>query len=440
MKCPYQAVYQKAGYDMSACSGCNGVSLDCKQSAEGLAVELKKSKTPVVVKDDAVGSATRKASVIFGKVTREYDVIEDPQPHFIIETDTHVRGWYQDKAADKPRTCTSEYYLMTPYRGCNMCTFCYLPGMRGYYASGYMSVDLGYPDQVRRDLEHLNIAFPAYFSPFCESFNTLEPLYHNSERAARVCNEFNVPVMFTTKKQVPEWAWDVLSYNKYSSLQVSLNTSDNDVWRTVAPGADDVSVLRQNLAKAKEKGVYALLRVDPMLPFITTETAIFELVDSLKHYVDHVVFGFAEFGYAMKKRVFARYEQLFGGSVFEEFSNVYDTTMGGNYVPNTQFRFDFFNKMSAFMQDIGITMSTCSEWYEGEDGKLKPLNEYNTSKSCHGIVVPVHYKADDGKFYPLKGCHGACLSCPSNACGNKTLHQATALEYSVLKKLEVKVE
>ena len=60
----------------------------------------------------------RTVKAVFGKVTKEFPVIEKPVPHAVIDTVTHVRGWYQDKDADKPRTCTSEYFLMTPYRGC----------------------------------------------------------------------------------------------------------------------------------------------------------------------------------------------------------------------------------------------------------------------------------------------------------------------------------
>lgn len=390
----------------------------------------------------------RVVSAVFGKVTKNFEVIESPIPHCFIDSKTSLRGWYQDKDADKPRTCTSEHFLMTPYRGCvgangkPVCTFCYLPGMRGYYSTGVVCVDKNYPEYVRQDLEKLNVAFPAYFSPFCETFNELEPVYHMTEQAARVCNEFNVSVLFTTKRQVPDWAWEVLKQSPYSSLQVSINTFDNETWNKVAPVADDVDILLENLRTCKEQGVYSLLRIDPILPFITKFEDIEALVDYVveEGIVDHIVFSFAEFGYAMRKRVFALYSELFPDE-YPQFEEAYSESFGGNYIVDTELRVEFFHKMAKKLEGTDITMSTCSELVKDETGKLVTLQsvypELLTSVSCHGIRVPVHYKGADGLFHPYESCHGACLHCSSNACGETLLNKAKANDYSSYKKMRV---
>jgi len=362
-----------------------------------------------------------------------------------------LRGWYQDsrKAMDvvKPRTCSSEYLLCAPYRGClgkegqKTCTFCYLDNMRGYFQLGVVSLDLSYPEQLKKDLDSMNVGFPAYFSPFCECFNDLEDIYHMTESSAQVFVDYGLPVMFTTKREVPDWAIEQLKQSPYSSLQVSINTCDNEVWKRLAPIADDIVTLISNLIKAKDEGIYTLLRIDPILPYITKEEDITELVDLVLEYgcVDHIVFSFAEFGYPAKAKIFALYKELFPES-YNDFESVYTEKFGGNNIVDTKFRLDFFGKMKEKLEGTGVTMSTCSELIVGENGQLRGIPEYQTSKSCHGIASKTHYKGEDGLFHPLEQCEGACLHCTSNACGVQRLNEARANSMSDYKKMQVLVK
>jgi hypothetical protein len=60
-------------------------------------------KMPIEIVNDKKVAYTQ-----FGKVKKEFDVIEEPIPHCFIETQTRLRGWYQDsrKAVAQSRCCT----------------------------------------------------------------------------------------------------------------------------------------------------------------------------------------------------------------------------------------------------------------------------------------------------------------------------------------------
>jgi DNA repair photolyase len=402
-------------------------------------------KMPIEIVNDKKVAYTQ-----FGKVKKEFDVIEEPIPHCFIETQTRLRGWYQDSRkaveVEKPRTCSSEYFLCAPYRGClgkegqKTCTFCYLDNMRGYFQLGVVSLDKTYPEQLKKDLDSLEIGFPAYFSPFCECFNDLEEIYHMTQQSAQVFVDYGLPVMFTTKREVPDWAIEQLKQSPYSSLQVSINTCDNEVWQKLAPIADDVTTLVSNLVKAKEAGVYTLLRVDPILPYITREQDIIDLVDLMLEFkcVDHILFSFAEFGYAAKGKIFKLYQELFPEE-YPDFESAFTERFGGNNIVDTKVRLEFFGKMKEKLKDTGVTMSTCSELIVGENGQLRGIPEYQTSVSCHGVATKVHYKGKDGKFHPFKECYGACLHCTTNACGVERLNQARANGMPDYKKMQILV-
>lgn len=396
----------------------------------------------------------------FGKTKKEYDIINEPVPHCIIDTQTNIRGWYQNSnkttEVTKPRTCSAEYFALTPYRGCfalddenkikPACTFCYLPSLQGYTNLGVMSVDVNYDKQLRSNLEQLNIGFPAYISPLTDCFNPLEDVYHMTQKSMELFNEFNLPIMVCTKQEIPQWAYDELQKNKYSSLQVSLTTTNDEVWNKMAPAAESVETLLTNLATAHEAGIYTLLRIDPILPFICKEEDIEALVDTVIALgcVNHIVFSFAEFGYAMKGKVFAQYKELFPEE-YSAFESIYSEKFGGNYIVDSNYRVNFFTKMCKKLEGTGITMSTCSELVYDETHKLQPLAkihpEFQTSVSCHGIGVPIHFKnPKTGKFLPFTNCNKACLHCQTNPCGIKRLYEAHANTFNDYKKLHQEKE
>ena len=57
----------------------------------------------------------RKVSLTLGRHIREFEIIEEPFPHILIESKKELHGWYKGK-----RESTGERMLENPYNGCSV--------------------------------------------------------------------------------------------------------------------------------------------------------------------------------------------------------------------------------------------------------------------------------------------------------------------------------
>lgn len=387
-------------------------------------------------------------SMVRGGELKPAKVYTKPMKHIVNDSNPNPRGWYKNKhSADRvrPRPCYSEAVLTTPYGGyCHVgCQFCYIDlGTRGYRSTGIPTVSPDYPDEMAKKISKMMIAAPFYISSFTEPFQILEDDYHIVERLVDVLVGEGLPVFFLSRRIPPEWAIHALQQNPYSYMQWSINTSDTFIYKKLSPGSYKIDEVMVSMKELSSRGIYISIQCNPILPGIVS-------LDDIKHLVEliaenggnHVIFKFAEQVVNQRKILIERLRSAKLKGV-DKFDDVFDQVIGGVYTVNQELRVEWLNELLAYTRKLGVTMSTCYEYYDNGKAGANIAPYFTTSDQCHGRGVPVFYRPALGEpFKPLPGCYRkGCLYCAEHgtkACNNETLLNAQALTYSDYKTIHL---
>lgn len=378
-------------------------------------------------------------------------VFLDPIPHVVLPSQ-HVplRGWYKSKFEPsniRPRPCFTDALLTQPYGGfCAVgCCFCYINnGSRGYRGQGVTVVDPTYPEKIAKQLTTMRTAAAVYMSSFIDPFLEVEEHYHNTERVARAVDAQGLPMFFLTRKQPPGWAFDLLTHNKYSYMQFSINTSDAADWRLLSPKAVSLPQQLDNVREMHRRGIYISIQVNPIIAGVTTNEHILKLIHDLAEAgANHLIFKFVEIVYpavqGMVRQIKARFRER-----ADAFEALFTQNIGGVRTIDEDYRIAALDLFKAECAKVGVTMSLCYEYvYErNPDGSIKNKTgvsigrKYITGDQCHGHRVPMFSRRETTQpFEPIESCPpSGCLYCADDfggetnvPCGNILLAKAPAL-------------
>lgn len=381
----------------------------------------------------------------------------DPVPHIRIEKAKELQGWYKDKHVEpgiRNRPCFTDAILTEPYGGfCTVgCAFCYInSGMRGYRGTGLISVPMGYGAQVGKMLDRMKTSAAGYFSSFTDPFGALEPVYHNTEEAARAFVARGLPIFFLSRLAYPGWAYDLLGASRYSYAQKSINTPDPDVWKTLSPGALPLDAHLDEIRELRRRGIYVSIQVNPIVPGVVSHFDVVRLFERLAEAgANHVIVKFVEAGYSWAPAMVERIGKRFGPERGAAFAALFTENIGGQRTIVEDYRLEGHRLYRRAATDLGMTYATCYEYRmeRREDGSI--LNktgvsigrEFTTADQCHGQRVPMFSRETlDEPFREVAECPpSGCLYCADEApggeprCGSDLFGDAKALRLVHLKR------
>lgn len=381
---------------------------------------------------------------------KELKVFLDPSPHVVLDQSVQLQGWYKSKReapGRRSRGCHTEALLAKPYGGrCPVsCTYCYINnGVRGYQGQGISVVDPKYPEKFRRQVSRLKTAAHIYLSPFTDPFNPLEDHYHNTQGVMEACAEFNLPMLVTTRRPVPEWAWPLLRKNPHSYIHFSLNTPDAEAWAQLSPGAASLAEILEQVKKAKKLGIYVGMQINPIVPGLTSTAEIVKLIKMVKKAgASHCIFKFVELVYPAVKPFRAVLAARFGEKVAAGFDAVMTDNSSGVKTAAEEYRREALAIFKKTCDEVGVTMALCHEFENVDGGASIPMSGFQSAESCHGKSVPMYTRDSTAQaFRALTSCPpSGCLKCEESAgagkppCGSALLQQATALKLSDYAKM-----
>ncbi|MGQ9629810.1 MAG: radical SAM protein [bacterium] len=347
---------------------------------------------------------------------REFDVIDRPRPHIVVSSQKELHGWPPGK-----RECTAERMLINPYNGCSHgCWFCYAQ-YNGYFAlhrrTGVIAVFEDLPRTIARQLDGLDVASCAYLSPATDPFQPLDRYYHLSEKIVREFISRDLPVEFITKGVVPEGILDMIEGHPHSFGQVSILTLDDTLRHRLTPFGASTRQLLENIERMARRGIFAVCRIDPILPYINDEEEnLRKLVrEAVNRGAKHIVSSCLDIFRRVEEDTYKGLEN-FSGDLLPSYRELYVERIRENLHARIEYRRRLFATLRQICDESKVTFALCME-YERDGKRIRGLNrDFATSRNCEGIDIPI-YRRRGNIFVPISDCDGACLRCSEAVCG-----------------------
>lgn len=338
------------------------------------------------------------------------------------------------------RECTSERLLINPYNGCeHNCFFCYAHAFPGYFAqfrkTGVITVFKEFDKVVEAQLDRLKVASCGYLSPVTDPFQPINTEYRLTEKIMRIFESRNIPVEVVTKGVISDDAIRLLKRQEHSFAQLSILTLDETKREWMMKRGASTDELLMNVERLSNAGVFTVCRVDPVLPYITSDKS--ELEALIRKVVDagasHIITSCLDIPKVMEREIYAKIERRYGKELRGKYKRLYVEEMSGRKHARIEYRRKLFGWIREICDRKGVKMGLCMEFEKMVvDGKeqFSGLNqEFMTSTNCEGINIPIYVRRGD-VYEPVKSCDGNCLACYRTSgkpgCGIEELKRAAA--------------
>ena len=362
-------------------------------------------------------------------------LIKEPFPHILRKSSKQIHGWWHGRDPYGRRDCTCERLLVNPYNGCSHgCVFCYAGAY--FPEQKHIVVCKDYDKQVAKQLDSIDVASCGYLSPVTDPFQPINDTYHLAEKIIKVFVDRNIPIEFVTKGEVPQEALEIMKNQKHCFGQVSIVTLNEDLHKQLVPGGPPPKVLLNNIERMKEAGIYAVCRIDPIIPGITDDLSEIEaLMEAAKKAgAGHIIVSCLDLPRRLSKSIVKSLSKIYP-PVKEEYKKLYSENIGGYLHAGRDYRYKLFSLIGWLAKRMELTYALCMEFgYSRKLFREKPVLEglnryYMTSKVCEGKEVPLYFRGKNG-FFPLAGCIGNCLTCRKPLCNIAELPTAGAWKLS----------
>ncbi|MCP8315165.1 MAG: hypothetical protein H3Z53_12480 [archaeon] len=330
---------------------------------------------------------------------------------------------------------------------------CYSRALRGYFKlwdeKGIITVFKDFNIKVAEELDKLYVASCGYLSPTIDPFQKpIEDRYHLSEKTAHEFLRYNLPIVFITKQgdNVPIKLLDEMAKHQHCFCEFTILSCDDEILKIFSPKGAKVEQQFKAVMKAVDRGLYTVVRMDPLFPGITDdEDSIRELVMRAKQEgAKHMIFSICDIDSEHLLKIFNLIREIFPDA-YQIWKKIYVEKVGRDYDASIDYRRKIFKICRNICDEIGITMALCMEFEKMVGNKImyRGLNdEFMTSKVCEGKIVPLYHRWKiDEQFKPISNCDGNCLAYAKGrgscnlACNFPKMGKAQALRLEDYKSL-----
>ena len=252
----------------------------------------------------------------------------------------------------KSKLCTCpEKYSFNPYTGCSHnCLYCYATYIPNF-AKLRLKRDLF--RKLERDLEKLPKNALISMSNSSDPYPPIEKKLGITRKCLEIMRNYDVRLLIVTKGDTVVRDVDVFPERTAVSVTVtSLKTA-----KLIEPKAPKPEKRIEALKTLKDCGISVILRLDPIIPFLTEDEAlkVLEMCD----FVDHIVTSTLK----LRRDILARFSK-----VFPELARIYKcvyTEKHGSYLYMPKdMRIQILKPIVERCEEIGLSYAFCREGLE----------------------------------------------------------------------------
>ena len=203
-------------------------------------------------------------------------------------------------AGNQFKMCGNSFRLDT-YRNCDFgCKYCFANARQGKFGETnkqLKSLDTMWlrkqfekafdEDKEYKDItiELLKHRVPIHMGGLADMFQTREWEEHVTYDTIKICNEYNYPIMFSTKvASLPQEYWDILD-PKLHAFQISLFSNDDKYIRKYETNTPSATERIAFMKKLHEKGFWVGLRIQPMISL----THALALIEECREFINYII-------------------------------------------------------------------------------------------------------------------------------------------------------
>ncbi|MGQ9722230.1 MAG: radical SAM protein [Candidatus Jordarchaeum sp.] len=307
--------------------------------------------------------------------------------------------------------CLRSRFSLNLSDGCpHECVYCYARAMWPSPPHGSYFIRSGIVDRVKNFIKRSRVVKPVYASPVSDPLASPE-LAEMTLELSRFFVDENIPFYLVTKGEIPNRIFETVQNYPFFAVQVSLTTLDKSLAHLIEPNAPSSEVRLRNLRKAKDWGIFTVLREDPFLPLLTdSEQNITELTqEALDMEVDHIIGSFV--GLKTSSPSHFEYLQLwFRENEIEELAEKYEElffdkgrVFHGYRISWDKYRYPKLKLIRDLILESKkkTTYGLC----------LEDMDSLWIGDQCEGFRFAPVKRNREQKFVPIEGCEGNCRYC-----------------------------
>lgn len=249
----------------------------------------------------------------------------------------------------KSKLCTCPLkYSFNPYTGCaHMCIYCYSTYIPKFFS---LRVKRDLLRILPKDLEKIPKGSLISMSNSSDPYPPIERSLKITRKCLEIMNSYDLRLLIVTKSDLVLRDLDVFPKKTVVSITVTSLKSA----KYIEPNAPHPLKRIEALKSLKECGIPVVLRLDPIIPFLTENEAleVLEMCD----FVDHVVTSTLK----LREDIISRFSK-----VFPELSHIYRTIYTERfgrylYLPKN-FRIHLLRRIAEKCEEMGISYAFCRE-------------------------------------------------------------------------------
>jgi len=248
-------------------------------------------------------------------------------------------------------TCPPKYSF-NPYTGCaHNCIYCYATYIPKFHQLRLKKLLF---KRLEKDLDNLPSNSLISMSNSSDPYPPNERYLNITRRCLEIMREYDIRLLIVTKGNIVIRDIDILS-EMHCAISITI-TCLSDLAKRLEPGAPDPKDRIYALKYIKEHGIPVILRLDPIIPFLTERDAIKVLEKC--DFVDHVVTSTLK----LKKNILNRFAIF--PELVNKFKKIYREKIGSYLYLPKDYRFKLLEPIKDACEELGISLSFCREGFK----------------------------------------------------------------------------